>query len=48
MRAVSTTGDNMNETLYGVIIGGIIASITPIAQLIMNRIQWKKEEKLVY
>lgn len=36
----------MSETLLGVIIGGVIASITPIATLIYDFYKWKKEIKI--
>lgn len=36
----------MSETLLGVIIGGLIASIAPIASLISETIRWKLERRL--
>ena len=36
----------MNDALLGVIIGGLIASITPIITVIYNHIRWKRERKL--
>lgn len=38
----------MSETLIGVIIGGLIASISPIAQLIYNHFHWKRETIIAY
>lgn len=38
----------MSEALIGVLVGGIIASIAPIAQLIYNHFHWKRETKLAY
>ena len=36
----------MSEVLIGVIIGGIIASISPVASLLIDHFRWKKEKKL--
>ncbi len=38
----------MSETLIGVIVGGLIASISPIAQLIYNHYHWKRETRIAY
>ncbi len=38
----------MSETLKGVILGGIIASITPVITLLLNHFRWKKDAKLEY
>ena len=38
----------MSETLIGVVIGGLIASITSIAQLIYNHFHWKRQTKFAY
>jgi hypothetical protein len=38
----------MSETLIGVVIGGLIASITSIAQLIYNHFHWKRETNFTY
>jgi hypothetical protein len=39
-------GDGMSDTLIGVIIGGIIASVTPIITLFINNWRWRYEKKL--
>ena len=39
-------GDRMSSTLMAVIIGGIIASITPIITLFINHRRWRIEQKL--
>jgi hypothetical protein len=36
----------MFDTLIGVIIGGLIASITPIVMLVIDHRRWKRESKL--
>jgi uncharacterized protein YeeX (DUF496 family) len=36
----------MIETLVGVIVGGLIASVTPVLQLVYNHRRWKKEIRL--
>jgi gas vesicle protein len=38
----------MSEALIGVVIGGIIASVTPIITIISNHKKWKKEQKIEY
>jgi gas vesicle protein len=38
----------MSDTLIGVILGGIIASITPVITLIINHKRWKREMKIEY
>ncbi len=38
----------MSDTLLGVIIGGLIASIGPLITLKMNHTKWKCEKKLEY
>lgn len=38
----------MSETLIGVIIGGLIASITPIINIIHDHIKWKKGQRIEY
>jgi Tfp pilus assembly protein PilE len=38
----------MSETLIGVIIGGIIASIAPVFTLIIDHRRWRRESKLAY
>lgn len=38
----------MNETLIGVFVGGLIASIAPITTLIIDHKRWKKETILEY
>jgi hypothetical protein len=36
----------MSETLLGVIIGGLIASVTPITMLILDYRRWQRQAKL--
>ncbi len=36
----------MSDTLLGVIIGGVLASITPLITLFINHAHWKQESKL--
>ena len=36
----------MSDTLIGVIIGGMIASITPLVMLILDHRRWQRESKL--
>lgn len=38
----------MSETLIGVIVGGLLASIVPVVSLIQQNRQWKKEKRLAY
>ena len=38
----------MSEALIGVIIGGAIASISPIVQLYFGHLHWKRDAKLAY
>lgn len=38
----------MSETLIGVIIGGIIASIAPVFTLVIDHRRWRHESKLAY
>ena len=38
--------EEMSDTLLGVIIGGLIASITPIVMIILNHRQWKRQSAL--
>ncbi len=38
----------MSDTLIGVIIGGLIASISPIASLIIDHLRWRREARLEY
>lgn len=38
----------MSEALIGVVVGGIIASITSITQMFYNHFHWKRATKLVY
>lgn len=38
----------MSETLIGVVIGGLIGSVTPIAQLFYSHWHWKREARLLY
>ncbi|MBI3597552.1 MAG: hypothetical protein HY203_10405 [Nitrospirae bacterium] len=38
----------MSETLIGVIVGGVIASITTIASLIINDRRWRREMRHEY
>ncbi len=38
----------MSDTLIGVIIGGVLASVVPIISLFQQYGQWKKEKKLMY
>ena len=38
----------MSDTLIGVVIGGALASVSPIAQLIFNHLHWKRDAKLAY
>ena len=38
----------MSEALIGVLVGGLIASIAPIANLIIDHLRWKRESKLEY
>ncbi len=38
----------MSEALIGVLIGGIIASIAPIATLYFESLKWKKDSQLEY
>jgi len=38
----------MSETIIGVIIGGLIASIMPVITLISEHRRWKRETKLEY
>ena len=36
----------MSDTLIGVVIGGVIASITPLVMLILDHRRWQREAKL--
>jgi uncharacterized membrane protein YccC len=36
----------LSDTLIGVIIGGMIASITPLVMLILDHRRWQRESKL--
>lgn len=36
----------MSDTLIGVLIGGMIASITPLVMLILDHRRWQRESKL--
>ncbi|MGB5747152.1 MAG: hypothetical protein WBM69_09240 [Desulfobacterales bacterium] len=36
----------MSDTLIGVIIGGVIASITPLVMLILDHRRWQRESEL--
>jgi hypothetical protein len=36
----------MSDTLIGVVIGGVIASITPLVMLILDHRRWQRESKL--
>ena len=38
----------MSETLIGVIIGGLIASIAPVFTLFIDHRRWRRESKLTY
>jgi len=38
----------MSETLLGVIIGGLIGSITPLTTLLFDHHRWKRQAKLEY
>ncbi len=38
----------MSEILIGVIIGGLIASISPVFTLVIDHRRWKRESKLTY
>jgi len=38
----------MSEALIGVLVGGLIASIAPIANLVIDHLRWKRESKLEY
>jgi hypothetical protein len=38
----------MSETLIGVIIGGIIASIAPVFTLVVDHRRWRRESRLTY
>lgn len=38
----------MSEILIGVIIGGLIASISPVFTLVIDHRRWKRESKLAY
>lgn len=38
----------MSDTLIGVIIGGLIGSISPFSTLILGHYRWKRESKLEY
>ena len=38
----------MSETLIGVIIGGIIASIAPVFTLAVDHRRWRRESRLTY
>jgi gas vesicle protein len=38
----------MSETLLGVLIGGCIGSIAPLATLLFNHLHWKREAKLAH
>lgn len=38
----------MSETLLGVLIGGLIGSVAPLATLIFNHYHWKREAKLAH
>ena len=38
----------MSDILIGVIIGGVIASITPFVMLILDHRRWQRESKLEY
>lgn len=38
----------MSDTLIGVIIGGIIGSAVPLANLFFNHYHWKRETKVEY
>ena len=36
----------MSDTLLGVIIGGLIASITPIVMIILDHRRWQRQSKI--
>ena len=36
----------MSDTIFGVIVGGVIASIAPLSMLYFNHRHWKQETKL--
>ena len=36
----------MTEALWGVALGGLIASILPIIPIVVDHLRWKKEKKL--
>lgn len=38
----------MSDTLIGVVIGGIIASIAPVFTLVIDHRRWRRESKLTY
>lgn len=38
----------MSDALIGVVIGGLIASIAPLATLLIDQNRWKQEKKLAY
>jgi len=38
----------ISETLIGVIIGGVVGSIAPLATLFYNHLHWKREAKLTH
>jgi hypothetical protein len=38
--------EEMSDTLLGVIIGGLIASITPIVMIILDHRRWQRQSKI--
>jgi gas vesicle protein len=38
----------MSHTLIGVLIGGAIGSVAPVATLLFNHLHWKREAKLTH
>ena len=36
----------MSEVLLGVILGGLIGSIAPVAQIVQSQLQWKRDARL--
>ena len=41
-------GDAMSETLWGVLIGGLLASIMPLVTVARDERRWQKEQKLSF
>jgi hypothetical protein len=38
----------MNDALWGVVVGGIVGSVTPLVTLFFGDRKWKREAKLAY